>query len=338
MSLFPVLAFAAFDDVNLGGGSNTVFTINSITLNVVGGGSSLVSQVTANSDTLVVVLAPGSAIAVSSPGRATLSHDAASAYVTRDACDSDQSVLTLSNPASQSGSVTVTITPSSTTCSSSGSSSSGGGGGIISSGGGGGGSGGSGGGSTAAPAPAPAPAPSPTPTPTFSAATFVRFLTIGGTGDDVATLQTFLEGKGFLVIPPGIAKGYFGGLTKSALAAYQKSVGIDPLGIVGPATRAHLNAELSTAPSPAPSPTPTPTPSAGTGIYARLLTLGSTGDDVAILQTFLERKGFLVIPPGIAKGYFGPLTKAAVAALQLSIGLEGVGHVGPATRAYLNAN
>ena len=60
--------------------------------------------------------------------------------------------------------------------------------------------------------------------------------------DDVATLQTLLEGKGFLTMPQGVAKGYFGQLTKKAVAAYQQSIGLPGVGAVGPQTRAHLNA------------------------------------------------------------------------------------------------
>ncbi len=76
-----------------------------------------------------------------------------------------------------------------------------------------------------------------------SAATYTRDLTIGSTGADVSSLQTTLEAKGALVIPAGVAKGYFGALTKSALAKYQAANGIAPaVGYFGPITRAHFNA------------------------------------------------------------------------------------------------
>lgn len=70
---------------------------------------------------------------------------------------------------------------------------------------------------------------------------FNRFLGVGSSGDDVYALQTILESRRFLTMPSGVAKGYFGEITKLALAAYQNSVGIEPLGIVGPITIAHLN-------------------------------------------------------------------------------------------------
>ncbi|MDD4989310.1 MAG: peptidoglycan-binding protein [Candidatus Pacebacteria bacterium] len=66
------------------------------------------------------------------------------------------------------------------------------------------------------------------------------------------------------------------------------------------------------------------------------LTVGSTGADVSALQTWLIENGFLNIPA--ATGTFGPLTKAAVAAYQTSVGITpAAGYVGPITRAKLNA-
>ncbi len=61
-------------------------------------------------------------------------------------------------------------------------------------------------------------------------AIFTRMLSIGMRGVDVSALQTALEEKGFLVMPRGIAKGYFGALTRTAVAKYQTSVGLSPTG------------------------------------------------------------------------------------------------------------
>lgn len=77
--------------------------------------------------------------------------------------------------------------------------------------------------------------------------TFTTDLTIGSTGSQVVALQTFLEQKGFLVMPVGVAKGYFGGLTKAALARFQAANGIVPaVGYFGPITRGRVNAMLVT--------------------------------------------------------------------------------------------
>jgi peptidoglycan hydrolase-like protein with peptidoglycan-binding domain len=62
-------------------------------------------------------------------------------------------------------------------------------------------------------------------------------LAMGSRGDDVSSLQMFLESKGFLAMPQGAAHGYFGGLTRSALIRYQSSVGIRATGFYGPLTR-----------------------------------------------------------------------------------------------------
>lgn len=59
----------------------------------------------------------------------------------------------------------------------------------------------------------------------------------GSRGELVTALQDFLIEKGFLVLPEGVTKGYFGGATKKALMKYQESVGVTPTGYFGPKTR-----------------------------------------------------------------------------------------------------
>jgi len=87
------------------------------------------------------------------------------------------------------------------------------------------------------------------------ATTFTTDLTVGSTGAQVTALQTFLVSKGFLTMPAGVAMGYFGSLTKSALAAYQASVGISPaVGYFGPITRAKVNALAVTPVTPGVTP------------------------------------------------------------------------------------
>jgi peptidoglycan hydrolase-like protein with peptidoglycan-binding domain len=62
-------------------------------------------------------------------------------------------------------------------------------------------------------------------------------LMYGSRGEAVVTLQTFLESHSFLVIPVGVAKGYFGPLTQSALMKYQASVDVPSTGYYGSITR-----------------------------------------------------------------------------------------------------
>ena len=65
-------------------------------------------------------------------------------------------------------------------------------------------------------------------------------LMVSSKGDGVAWLQSWLETKGYLVMPEGVAKGYFGNLTKMALAKYQGEAGLPSTGFYGPMTRAKL--------------------------------------------------------------------------------------------------
>jgi Putative peptidoglycan binding domain len=65
-------------------------------------------------------------------------------------------------------------------------------------------------------------------------AAFTRYLTIGSTGSDVVELQTILEAQGYLVMPAGVAKGYFGALTKNAVMKWQAAVGLPSTGYFGP--------------------------------------------------------------------------------------------------------
>jgi len=90
-----------------------------------------------------------------------------------------------------------------------------------------------------------------------TSATFTKDLTLGSRGDEVSSLQGILISKGFLKI--SAPTGYFGAMTKAALASWQASVGISPAsGYFGPITRAFLASSL---PTPTPTPTTTTSPS-----------------------------------------------------------------------------
>jgi len=73
---------------------------------------------------------------------------------------------------------------------------------------------------------------------------FTRSLSLGSRGTDVSALQTALEQKGFLTIPNGVAKGYFGALTRMAVIKYQESVNLPMVGVFGPLTKVKLISEL----------------------------------------------------------------------------------------------
>lgn len=76
---------------------------------------------------------------------------------------------------------------------------------------------------------------------------FVSNLSLGSTGTDVVTLQQYLVEKGYLEIPAGVPYGYFGPLTKSALAKWQSANGISPaVGYFGPISRVAITAQSTT--------------------------------------------------------------------------------------------
>ena len=178
---------------------------------------------------------------------------------------------------------------------------------------------------------APTSPSSPVSTPSLPPLT--RNLSLGTTGSDVTELQTFLQGQGYLTAAP---TGYFGNLTKAAVEKFQQANQIAPVsGLVGPLTRAKVNALLGTTTTPAPPATTTSTSS--TSISTGTLSLGAEGPAVTQLQAFLQTQGYLPVAP---TGYFGILTQHAVQAFQCGENIvctgtpatTGYGVVGPKTR------
>lgn len=102
--------------------------------------------------------------------------------------------------------------------------------------------------------------------------TFTKSLTIGSKGDDVTALQSYLESKGFLTMPTGVAKGYFGSLTQKAVAAWQAANGVSPAsGYFGSISRAKYTALTAAAPTTPTTPTtPTGPVAPATGLAASL--------------------------------------------------------------------
>lgn len=97
---------------------------------------------------------------------------------------------------------------------------------------------------TLAPRPADvAPTTSVAPATVVFSRVFFRSLSVGAQGEDVAALQSILEQKGLLMMPPGVMKGYFGSLTQTAVTRYQASTGLPQVGIFGPMTQARLLSE-----------------------------------------------------------------------------------------------
>jgi len=81
------------------------------------------------------------------------------------------------------------------------------------------------------------------PSTTISPVAINANLKYGDKNNNVYQLQDFLIDKGYL---KGSSTGLFGLLTLKAVKNYQKSVGINPTGFVGLATREKINAEIMT--------------------------------------------------------------------------------------------
>lgn len=93
----------------------------------------------------------------------------------------------------------------------------------------------------------------------FTKCLFTETLELGSRSYQVLLLQRALA------MPAELATGYFGSLTQDALKKFQRENGIEPVGIVGPNTRALLNSRYGQLYDPvpaAPDPVPAPTPEA----------------------------------------------------------------------------
>jgi peptidoglycan hydrolase-like protein with peptidoglycan-binding domain len=142
---------------------------------------------------------------------------------------------------------------------------------------------------------------------------------LGDTGAEVISLQTSLSQAGFY---NGPIDGVFGPATEDAIRQFQSQQGLEPDGIVGPATRSLLLGQGVSSQSYAP----------GSG---SLLQLGARGPAVTELQTQLQNTGYF---PGAIDGVFGPTTEDAVKQFQVARGLIPDGVVGQETQQALVSN
>ncbi|HRH26336.1 MAG TPA: peptidoglycan-binding protein [Candidatus Paceibacterota bacterium] len=82
-----------------------------------------------------------------------------------------------------------------------------------------------------------------------------RELQIGSNGPDVAVLQSFLEAKGYVVIPGNVIRGTYGALTHGGVMKFQQASGITPSnGRFGPATKAMYNSLVGGGTTGTPTP------------------------------------------------------------------------------------
>ena len=182
----------------------------------------------------------------------------------------------------------------------------------------------------------------------------------GSQGDAVIELQSVLILLGYY---SGPLSGVYQDNTRTAVQQFQADTGINPDGIVGPATWNSLfpappaeanppgtastataqqgasapgapDAQSQTSPpasetsQPVPSPSATASTSQGDRASRPVLRVGDQGEAVRQLQ---ERLRTLGIYNGPVDGVFGPLTESAVRQVQSNNSLTVDGIVGPAT-------
>ena len=102
------------------------------------------------------------------------------------------------------------------------------------------------------PAPPPSPLPPPPPPQKTAAAPpsgpLTQGLKAGMRGQEIVTLQKFLQKNNWGIPNDGPVTGYYGKTTTKAVKNFQTANGLPPEGEVGPRTRALINALLSKEP------------------------------------------------------------------------------------------
>ncbi len=191
-----------------------------------------------------------------------------------------------------------------------------------------------------------------------AATTFGTTLVFGSRHVDVKALQEFLIRENLLA--PGLNTGYFGILTNGAVKKFQKKYEKEVLtpielseatGIVGPLTRAKINALIGDVPF---ITTPSTENSAQSVVVIELfskdLKLGSKHSEVKRLKEFLNSHGFSVSESGAGSAgqesdFFGEKTDDALRRFQktyqveilIPLGLSApTGIFGPSTRKKIN--
>ncbi|MBI2639278.1 MAG: peptidoglycan-binding protein [Candidatus Sungbacteria bacterium] len=174
-----------------------------------------------------------------------------------------------------------------------------------------------------------------------------RRLDIGMRGSEVVLLQEFLQKNNWGIPNDGPVTGYYGKATAKAVVNFQKANNLEPVGFVGQETRVLINKFLAEGTGSVPvvagfgkEAVPVAageTPAAGgKQKITKILQRGMRGEEVKILQEFLQKSDSGIPDDGPVTGYYGSVTVRAVTKFQQANGLEAVGFVGPATRELIN--
>ncbi len=322
----PAVSFAAFNDVTLT--TDVVINVASITLNI-SGSSAVVESIVVGASNFDVVLQSGSSITIASTDRRTFTLSPSSGYTSSTGCNSSQSTLTLSG----TGAATVTVTPTGSTC-------------MVASSGGGGGT---------------LPGTFDKPSGPFS-------VVINSGSAVTKTREIALELQAGSNVKSMTISSQKADLSDAALVDYKPTTTWDlcsKLGGLVKSSDIECKEGLYTVyvrfytrhgqPSETYSDTIEYRKSgvAATGLpqttsvnlFIRGLSLGSTGEDVKVLQKILNSLGFVITSSGVGSPgnettYFGSLTEKAVQKFQeahsiASPNIAGYGRVGPKTSARL---
>lgn len=156
-------------------------------------------------------------------------------------------------------------------------------------------------------------------------------LSLGARGVGVQVLQYYLDyvAQYVATVPRTLQDGIFGEETEDAVRAFQSTYNLNPDGIVGILTWDRLyNVYLGLVSSL----DYTNLDGLALPFPGRILQLGSEGDDVRALQSYLNyiAASYTAIPPLTVDGVFGPSTAAALEAFDSVFGL-------PPNRGAVNA-
>lgn len=155
---------------------------------------------------------------------------------------------------------------------------------------------------------------------------FTGIIKLGSKGESTKELQKILIEKGYL---SGIADGYFGSMTQSAVKKFQETNNLTTDGVVGPDVNAILNKfilpEINNS-------SPVIKVTGNYNLGTSLLKNGSSGEAVRELQRFLNDTLNLGL---VIDGKLGPKTIAVIKEWQKSKGLDSDGIVGPKTKALM---
>ncbi|WAL62528.1 peptidoglycan-binding domain-containing protein [Thermocoleostomius sinensis] len=146
---------------------------------------------------------------------------------------------------------------------------------------------------------------------------------VGYGGEPTINLQRRLSELGYY---NGEISGYYGPQTHDAVIRFQQDMGLEPDGIVGPATARAL-AEWGGSPRSIDEPSGGE-PITNRSVAQNTIQLNDEGEQVAELQQRLAELGYY---NGDFSGVFDYATEAAVMQFQRNNGLEADGIVGPST-------